>query len=136
MTTIGVEQYITRPPVYYNAGKLRRYTDSAVLKEIINWLYSHGAYAEQWIPKAGLAGGSFDIRQLVVLGEAGHSVARVSTTPITNLHLRSRRMTPLEAGLTEAEQEQVRRTAVQALAAFPARRSQESMFLSLPGQAA
>lgn len=119
VTTIGVEQYITRPPVYYNAGKLRRYTDSAVLKGIINWLYSHGAYAEQWIPKAGAAGGSFDIRQLVVLGEAGHSVARVSTTPITNLHLRSRRMTPLEAGLTEAEQEQVRRTAVQALAAFP-----------------
>lgn len=118
VTTIGVEQFITRPPVYYNSGKLRRYTDSAVLSHIIDWLYSHGAYAEQWIPKAGGAGVSFDIRQLVVQGEACHSVARVSTTPITNLHLRSRRMTPAEAGLTEDEQEQVRRTAVQALAAF------------------
>lgn len=55
VTTIGVEQYITRPPVYYNSGKLRRYTDSAVLSGIINWLYSHGAYAEQWIPKPGAA---------------------------------------------------------------------------------
>ncbi|WP_438494397.1 STM4014 family protein [Paenibacillus sp. IHBB 3054] len=119
VTTIGVEQYITRPPVYYNSGKLRRYTDSAVLSGIINWLYSHGAYAEQWIPKPGTAGVSFDIRQLVVLGEACHSVARVSTTPITNLHLRSQRMSPAEAGLTEEVQEQVRRTAVQALAAFP-----------------
>ncbi|WP_244444855.1 STM4014 family protein [Paenibacillus camerounensis] len=119
VTTIGVEQYITRPPVYYNSGKLRRYTVSSVLSGIINWLYSHGAYTEQWIPKAGSAGVSFDIRQLVVLGEAGHSAARVSTTPITNLHLRSKRMTPAEAGLTDEEQHQVRRTAVQALSAFP-----------------
>ncbi|UQZ35138.1 hypothetical protein C2I18_17360 [Paenibacillus sp. PK3_47] len=119
VTTIGTEQFITRPPIYYNSGKLRRYNDSSVLSEIIDWLYSHGAYAEQWIPKAGAAGVSFDIRQLVVGDEACHSVARVSRTPITNLHLRSRRMSPVEAGLTAEEQERVQHTAVQALAAFP-----------------
>lgn len=119
VTTIGVENYITRPPVYYNAGKLRRYTDSALLAGIINWLYRHGAYAEQWIPKPGGSGQSFDIRQLVVAGRACHAVARVSTTPITNLHLRSKRMTPAEAGLTEERQAQVRHTAEQALSAFP-----------------
>ncbi|KHL94166.1 hypothetical protein QW71_19075 [Paenibacillus sp. IHB B 3415] len=119
VTTIGVESYITRPPVYYNSGKLRRYTDSALLTGIINWLYRHGAYAEQWIPKPGAGGQSFDIRQLVVAGVACHSVARVSSTPITNLHLRSRRMTPAEAGLTEDMQAEVRHTAEQSLAAFP-----------------
>ncbi|MBP2115656.1 STM4014 family protein [Paenibacillus silagei] len=119
VTTIGVESYITRPPVYYNSGKLQRYTDSARLAGIINWLYRHGAYAEQWIPKPGKDGHSFDIRQLVVAGEACHAVARVSTTPITNLHLRSRRMTPAEAGLSEAQQAEVRRTAEASLAAFP-----------------
>ncbi|NQX47340.1 STM4014 family protein [Paenibacillus tritici] len=119
VTTIGVENYITRPPVYYNSGKLQRYTDSARLAGIINWLYRHGAYAEQWIPKPGISGHSFDIRQLVVAGEACHAVARVSTTPITNLHLRSQRMTPAEAGLPEEMQAQVRRSAEASLAAFP-----------------
>lgn len=119
VTTIGVENYITRPPVYYNSGKLQRYTDSTRLAGIINWLYRHGAYAEQWIPKPGKDGQSFDIRQLVVAGEACHAIARVSTTPITNLHLRSRRMSPAEAGLTEAQQAEVRRTAEASLAAFP-----------------
>ncbi len=119
LTTVGVEHYITRPPIYYNSGKLRRYTDTATISGIIDWLYRHGAYAEQWIPKSGHGGRSFDIRQLVVYGEACHSIARVSSTPITNLHLRSQRMSPAEAGLSEHTQEQVRDTAVQALAAFP-----------------
>jgi hypothetical protein len=119
MTTVGVEHYITRPPIYYNSGKLRRYTDTATISGIINWLYRHGAYAEQWIPKAVFGSRSFDIRQLVVFGEACHAVARCSTTPITNLHLRSKRMEPAEAGLSAEQMEQVRDTARQALAAFP-----------------
>ncbi|MFF2019247.1 STM4014 family protein [Paenibacillus sp. NPDC058177] len=119
ITTVGVESFITRPPVYYNSGKLRRYTDRKTIEAIINWLYRHGAYAEQWVPKASQGGRSFDIRQLVVFGEACHAVARCSTTPITNLHLRSQRMTPTEAGLSEEMLEQVQETARQALAAFP-----------------
>ncbi|MGN7761532.1 STM4014 family protein [Paenibacillus sp. 22594] len=119
VTTVGVEHYITRPPVYYNSGKLRRYTDSRTIAGLINWLCRHGVYAEQWIPKSAAGGASLDIRQLVVLGGACHSIARVSSTPITNLHLRSRRMTPAEAGLSGDVQEEVRDTAVRALAAFP-----------------
>ncbi|MEK4290741.1 STM4014 family protein [Paenibacillus sp. FSL P4-0502] len=119
LTTVGVENYITRPPIYYNSGKLRRYTDTATISGIINWIYRHGGYAEQWIPKIGHNGKAFDIRQLVVLREACHAIARVSSTPITNLHLRSQRMSPSEAGLSEFIQEQVRNTALQALAAFP-----------------
>ncbi|WP_286155127.1 STM4014 family protein [Bacillus sp. FJAT-27264] len=122
ITTVGVESFITRPPIYYNSGKLRRYNDRKTIEAIINWLYRHGAYAEQWVPKASHGGRSFDIRQLVVFGEACHAVARCSTTPITNLHLRSQRMTPVEAGLSGEMLEQVRETARRALAAFPGSR--------------
>ncbi|ASA19422.1 STM4014 family protein [Paenibacillus donghaensis] len=119
VTTVGVEHYITRPPVYYNSGKLRQYTDPATIRGIIDWICRHGAYAEQWIPKSSSGGKAFDIRQLVVMGEACHAVARVSSSPITNLHLRSERMTPGEAGLSAETQARVRGTAEQALAAFP-----------------
>lgn len=119
LTTVGVENYISRPPIYYNSGTLRRYTDTVTISGIINWLYRHGAYAEQWIPKAGIKGKAFDIRQLVVLREACHAIARVSPTPITNLHLRNQRMSLTEAGLSEALQEQVQSISVNALAAFP-----------------
>ncbi|GGG00369.1 hypothetical protein GCM10010912_51560 [Paenibacillus albidus] len=119
ITTVGVEDYITRPPLYYNSGKLRRYTDTASISGIIDWLCRHGAYAEQWIPKTGPDGRSFDVRQLVVNGEACHAVARVSRTPITNLHLRSKRMSLAEAGLGEETRSRIRRTAEAALAAFP-----------------
>ncbi|MEK8131822.1 STM4014 family protein [Paenibacillus filicis] len=123
VTTIGVERQLARPPLFYNAIKLRRYTDSADIRLILNWLLAHGAHAEQWMPKASYGPRVFDIRQLVVDGEACHSVARVSSTPITNLHLRSERMSLDELGLHESVQAEVRSCAEQALAAFPGARS-------------
>lgn len=119
VTTIGVEHFNSRPPVFYNVKKLHRYSDSFSIRQIVDWLLRHGAHAEQWVPKASLDGSSFDIRQLVVDGEACHSVARVSRTPITNLHLRSVRMSLREAGLSEAEQRHVRDCAERTLAVFP-----------------
>jgi glutathione synthase/RimK-type ligase-like ATP-grasp enzyme len=119
VTTIGVERYVTRPPVYYNSGKLKRYTESGEIAAIVNWLYKHGAHAEQWIAKRRVRGLSCDIRQLVAGGKAGHAVVRASKTPVTNLHLRSQRMDAGEAGLSTEVQEQVRRIALQAAAVFP-----------------
>lgn len=119
VTTIGVESYNTRPPVYYNAVKLRRYTDRQEIRSIINWLLSHGAHIEQWVAKTSFLGRSYDIRQLVVGGEACHRIARVSSTPITNLHLRSERMSMDEVGLPSRDQDTVKDCAERALAAFP-----------------
>jgi hypothetical protein len=119
ITTIGIERYAARPPIFYNAGKLRRYTDSADIAAIVDWLYRHGAYAEQWIAKRGFDGRAFDIRQLVVAGEPCHAIARVSSTPITNLHLRSERMSPEQAGLSPESIERVRCIAAGAVGAFP-----------------
>lgn len=118
VTTLGVEHYLAKPPMYYNDKRLHRYSNSAVIKQLVNWLLRHGAHAEQWIAKASFEDRTFDIRQLVVAGEACHSVARVSRTPITNLHLNSERMKLDEVGLDEASHDEVKQCAQQALAAF------------------
>lgn len=119
VTTLGVESCRTRPPVYYNAIKPRRYEEPAAVRQVLNWLLGHGAHVEEWIAKASVGGRAFDIRQLVVAGEACHSVARVSRTPITNLHLRSERMSLDDVGLTAEAQRAVRQCAERAAAAFP-----------------
>ncbi|OXM86747.1 STM4014 family protein [Paenibacillus rigui] len=119
VTTIGVENYIARPPLFYNVKKLAIYKERQVLRQIINWLLGHGAHVEQWIPKASYGDRTFDIRQLVVAGKACHSLARVSRTPITNLHLDSDRRTLAEIGLPDELQAAVRQCAERTLSVFP-----------------
>lgn len=119
LTTLGVESFVTRPPVYYNASRVKRYTDRVTIRRLIDWLLRHGAQVERWIAKASRDGRSFDIRQLVVLGQACHRAARISSTPMTNLHLGSERMDPAELGLAAEALDAVRDCAERALAAFP-----------------
>ncbi|TYP79215.1 STM4014 family protein [Paenibacillus methanolicus] len=118
ITTIGIENYVAKPPVYYNALKPRRYTDSVLIRQVINWLLRHGAHAEQWIAKASVNDRPFDIRQLVVGGEACHGLARISRTPFTNLHLRSERRSLDAMGLRSELVQSVREIAERATAAF------------------
>lgn len=118
VTTLGVEHYVSRPPLFYNMKKLAHYRDRPVIRQIVNYVLGHGAHIEQWIPKAAYRDGTFDIRQLVVRGEACHSIARVSRTPITNLHLDSERKSLTEIGLTPDVQASVRRCAERTLAVF------------------
>lgn len=119
VTTIGVENYLRRPPIFYNVKKLMNYKERQVIRQIINWLLEQGAHVEQWIPKASYRDRTFDIRQLVVAGKACHSIARVSRTPITNLHLNSDRMSLDEIGLSDNLQAAVRQCAEQTLSVFP-----------------
>lgn len=119
VTTVGIESFIARPSIFYNTRKLRRYTDGTAIRPIVNWLLRHGAHVERWIAKAAYRDRTFDIRQLVVGGEACHRIARVSGTPITNLHLRSERMRLDDMMLPAAVQNAVSSCAEQALAAFP-----------------
>ncbi|TVX93308.1 STM4014 family protein [Paenibacillus agilis] len=119
VTTIGVENYLRRPPLFYNVKKLMHYKEPQDIRRIINWVLRHGAHVEQWIPKASYQERTFDIRQLVVAGKACHSIARVSRTPITNLHLDSARMSLEGVGLTDNLQATVRQCAEQTLSVFP-----------------
>jgi glutathione synthase/RimK-type ligase-like ATP-grasp enzyme len=78
----------------YNTRAVRRLTDECRVAAVIDALCRERAHAEQWVPKASLAGGPFDLRVVVIGGRAMHAVARVGRSPMTNLHLRSRRADP------------------------------------------
>jgi hypothetical protein len=119
VTTLGVEQHLTRPPVFYNAIKPFRYTEPKLIRLLLNWLLAHGAHVEEWITKATYQGRAFDVRQLVVDGQACHSIARLSRTPITNLHLRSERKSLEELGLPENIRRAAGEAAERALSLFP-----------------
>jgi hypothetical protein len=78
----------------YNTRAIRRSTDERLVASVIDALCKERAHAEQWVPKASLPGGAFDLRVVVIGGRAMHAVARVSGGPMTNLHLRNRRADP------------------------------------------
>jgi glutathione synthase/RimK-type ligase-like ATP-grasp enzyme len=75
----------------YNTRRLQIHRDQGTIAELIDALCLHRAYAEEWIPKAGMDGHTFDLRIVVIGGQACHTVARLSRSPITNLHLLNQR---------------------------------------------
>jgi glutathione synthase/RimK-type ligase-like ATP-grasp enzyme len=75
----------------FNSLRVARYTNPADIAAIVNALCGQGIHVEQWIPKATLAGRTFDLRILAIAGEPRHIVVRTSRGPITNLHLGNQR---------------------------------------------
>lgn len=118
VTTMGMEQRQGKT-IFFNEGRLRKYTRSEEIATLMNWLCAEGAQIERWMPKATLDQRAYDIRQLVAGGQAGHAIMRLSRTPITNLHLRNERMLPAEAGLDEQRMSLIRSVAQAAMSAFP-----------------
>ncbi|WDQ32642.1 STM4014 family protein [Paenibacillus marchantiae] len=118
ITTVGMER-VQGKVIFYNEGRLRKYTHTSEISALMDWLCAEGAQIERWMAKASLGSSVFDIRQLVAGGQAGHAIVRLSQTPITNLHLRNERLLPAEAGLDEQQMDRVQTTAKAAMAAFP-----------------
>ena len=75
----------------YNSRKIRTLDDPNVLDGLLQALAPHTLHAEEWLPKASLQDSAFDLRALVIGGKLCHVVARLSRSPITNLHLLNRR---------------------------------------------
>ena len=71
----------------YNSRCIRVYRDIHEIEALVDVLCQHRAYAEQWLPKAGSEGKTFDLRVVVIAGRARHTVVRLSRHPITNLQL-------------------------------------------------
>ncbi|GMX66966.1 hypothetical protein Elgi_62390 [Paenibacillus elgii] len=117
-TTVGFERH-GYERVYYNSRRIRRYRERQIIREIINWLGAQGMHVEQWVQKASHDGRAFDVRQLVVGGEACHRIARLSRTPITNLHLRNERVGLEELGLSAATVQAVAEAGKQVASLFP-----------------
>ena len=78
-------------PRLYNTLRIRTYTDPSQIETILRAVVDSDCVVEPWLPKASLGGNGFDIRVVVINGEARHVVLRTSPHPMTNLHLGSTR---------------------------------------------
>jgi glutathione synthase/RimK-type ligase-like ATP-grasp enzyme len=107
--------------VLYNSKRLRVYRDPGEIAAIVDALCRQRVHVEQWLPKAGLGGRTFDLRVVVIAGRTRHVVARLSRGPITNLHLDNAREGParVRARLGEAAWAAAVRDCERALACFP-----------------
>ena len=70
-----------------NSLRVRTYTTEGEVAALVDALAPDGLHVERWLPKASLGGRAFDVRVVVVGGEATHAVVRTSRHPMTNLHL-------------------------------------------------
>ncbi|HTE19485.1 MAG TPA: STM4014 family protein [Armatimonadota bacterium] len=105
----------------YNTRRLRLYRDPCGIAELVDALCRHRVHAEQWLPKAGISGHTFDLRVLVIGGRVRHMVPRLSRTPMTNLHLLNRRgdLEAVRERLRVEAWEAMRETCRRAAAHFP-----------------
>ena len=105
----------------YNSRRLRTHRDPREIGALVDALARHRIHIEQWVPKAGIDGRTFDLRVVVTAGRAGHAVVRLSRSPITNLHLLNGRAGPaaVRRRMGEAAWAAAMDTCERAMACFP-----------------
>jgi hypothetical protein len=81
----------TGTEILYNSRCIRTYTLRREVEALVSTLIREGVHVEKWVPKASMAGKAFDLRVLMIRGREHHMVARLSNTPVTNLHLLNQR---------------------------------------------
>lgn len=106
---------------FFNSLRVRSYARREDIDAILAHLLPQGMIQETWLPKARLDGLGFDLRILVIDGEARHVVVRQSRHPMTNLHLGNRRgdLGALRDSLGNDALQSCRDLAEQAAACFP-----------------
>ena len=105
----------------YNSLRVKAFHEPADQELVLSRLMRDSYIAEQWIRKAKVDGQGFDLRVVVINGEARHTVARASTHPMTNLHLGSSRadMAAVEAAVSTDALTRARSAAEIAAQALP-----------------
>lgn len=91
----------------YSHLKIATYSQREEIKTLVDALAAQGAYAERWIakPRAPVApDANYDLRVVAFCGRPRQRIARISRSPMTNLHLGNRRSAPhwLGAGQVDA----------------------------------
>jgi hypothetical protein len=105
----------------FNSRRIRIYSDPADIRLLLDTLCSHHVHVEEWVPKAGISGRTFDLRIVGIAGRPRFIVARMSRTPITNLHLLNGRGNAAEVRgrLGAARWESLLETCRRVMAMFP-----------------
>jgi hypothetical protein len=75
---------------FFNSRRLLHLTGQP-LTRAAEFLFAEGAFAQQGIPMAQIDGQNFDVRVVCVRGRPAASIFRLSSSPMTNLHLGGRR---------------------------------------------
>jgi len=105
----------------YNSLRPRRLHSQAEIAALIDLLCQQRVHVERWIPKAGIDGHAFDLRVLVIDGQAKHTVVRMSRNPMTNLHLGNARgnLERVRSRMSEAAWHAALHTCERVAASFP-----------------
>ena len=105
----------------FNSLRVRKYNSPVEIGAIFEGLLPQGLICESWVSKARLPEGNFDLRIVVIDGEARHTVVRQSHFPMTNLHLGNRRgkLTEVEEVFGSQVVSQAAQVAEAAAACFP-----------------
>jgi len=71
----------------YNQREIRTWRDAAEVRRLVDAVCAERCLAQVWIPKAGIQGGPFDLRVVVIGGRARNIMVRLGRGPMTNSQL-------------------------------------------------
>lgn len=106
-----------------NTKRLRRFTGRKQVLSMIGRLLELGCIVERWYAKAEHNGFSYDLRAVVQDGRMDFILARLSSGPITNLHLNNHPLKGNELGLPCHVMEDVEQLCIRAAGCYPELRS-------------
>ncbi len=106
-----------------NTKRLRRFTDRKQVLSMIGRLLKQDCIVERWYAKAEHSGFSYDLRAVVQDGRMDFILARLSSGPITNLHLNNHPLKGDALGLPRHVMEDVEQLCIRAAGCYPELRS-------------
>jgi hypothetical protein len=90
----GISSLIRLRDGFASTRRLQRYEGSD-LEAVLAFLLGEGACVQEGISMAQIDGQNFDVRVVMIHGQPRFTIFRLSTAPMTNLHLGGRRGEPL-----------------------------------------
>ena len=106
-----------------NTKRLRKFTDKNQVFSMVGRLLELDCVAERWYAKAEHDGFSYDLRAVVQDERMDFLLARLSSGPITNLHLNNHPLSGEELGLPSHIMDEVEQLCIRAAECFPGLRS-------------
>jgi hypothetical protein len=105
----------------YNSRRLRSYETWNEVAELVNTLCRERLHIEKWFPKASLHGQTCDARIVVIGRRVWGGIARLSRSPLTNLHLLNDRapLNELRAAMRPSDWDAACQSCEKAMAQFP-----------------
>jgi hypothetical protein len=121
ITTVELVEGPDQAWAAFNTRQIRTLRRESDVARLVDYLGHDRLHIEAWLPKAGFDDHTFDLRIVVIGGQARHSVMRLSKHPITNLHLLNRRLdvSLLVEHIGDKRWHDIQKAAVAAAACYP-----------------